>query len=102
LTNPGTGIEATAALISDRLTTLGGEGLMPDTDRGHKPATLDLNQFVYGAALYSAGGPSSSRINFAQNDISGLSGLPNSDKLQFSIHYLGEPTQLSDYFSPRR
>ncbi len=122
LINPETGIRATAALISDHLTKLEYAHLIPNTGRDDNPATLDLNQFIYGAALYSAGGrttnegfdrngPDSSHINLPQNDISGLNGLPNADKLMFSFHYLGEtyealygreaPAQLGDYFRTR-
>jgi hypothetical protein len=122
LINPETGIRATAALISNRLTKLEYAHLIPNTGRDGDPATLDLNQFIYGAALYSAGGrttndafdrngPDPSHISFAQNDISGLNDLPNADKLMFSFHYLGEtyealygreaPAQLGDYFRTR-
>jgi hypothetical protein len=122
LINPETGIRATAALISNRLTKLEYAHLIPNTSRDGDPATLDLNQFIYGAALYSAGGrttndafdrngPDSSHISFAKNDISGLNDLPNADKLMFSFHYLGEtyealygreaPAQLGDYFRTR-
>lgn len=126
LVEPKSGIEATAALISDRLQTLQDHKLIPPLKNDGNPNTLSVGQFLYGAALYSAGGrvdgggrsefdrkgPTSEQIDFKANSLWGMVGrVPQDEKIITAFHYLPDtyeafygktaPDRLGGYFHDR-
>lgn len=126
LVEPNSGIEATAALISDRLQNLQNHKLIPPLKNDGDPNTLSVGQFLYGAALYSAGGrvdgggrsefdrkgPTSEQIDFKDNSLWGMvNRVPQDEKIITAFHYLPDtyeafygktaPDRLGGYFHDR-
>ncbi len=124
LIDPNSGIEATAAQIASNLKILQDNQLIPRIPNDGNPNTLSLGQFVYGAALYSAGGrtdgnggeafdrqgPTTSQIDLKNNNLFGLVSVVKQDeKIVTAFHYLPDtyealygkkaPERLDGYFN---